>query len=57
MPWTDRVPPQIRERFVSQIVQAYMAAYPPDSAGAIGVPMVRLEVESVRDATSGVTTG
>lgn len=46
MPYTDRVPPDLRERFVSEIVEAYLKAHPMDAQGRAHVRMVRLEVEA-----------
>ncbi len=48
LPYTEKVPPEIRERFVSELVDLYLSAHPPDAGGGVGVDMVRLEAEAVR---------
>jgi len=46
-PYTDRVPADLREEFLAEIVEAYVVAHPPDTTGGLHVDMVRLEVEAV----------
>jgi trans-aconitate 2-methyltransferase len=46
MPYTERVPPELRERFVEELLDAYLAAHPAGADGAMEVAMVRLEVEA-----------
>jgi len=48
MPYTQRVPGDLRERFIDAIVERYLKSNPPDSTGAIHVCMVRLELDAVR---------
>jgi trans-aconitate 2-methyltransferase len=45
-PYTDRLPPHLRESFLSEIVSRYLERRPVDSAGRKHVEMVRLEVEA-----------
>ena len=45
-PYTDRLPPHLRESFLSEIVSRYLERRPVDSAGRTHVEMVRLEVEA-----------
>jgi trans-aconitate 2-methyltransferase len=46
MPYTQRVPEEVREAFVNGFVDAYLLAHPLDAAGRSHVKMVRLEVEA-----------
>jgi trans-aconitate 2-methyltransferase len=49
MPYTERVPEDRREAFIREASARYMALHPPDAQGNVGVAMVRLEVDAVRD--------
>jgi trans-aconitate methyltransferase len=46
LPFTERVPAEQRERFISEIVNQYISLHPPGSDGAIHLDMIRLEVEA-----------
>ncbi len=46
MPFTNRVPEQDRDRFISQFVTLYLERIPLDSDGLAHVRMVRLEVDA-----------
>ena len=46
-PYTDRLPENERENFLTHIVEQYTQSHPPDSQGRTSVKMVRLEVEAV----------
>lgn len=48
MPYTQCIPEEHRERFISDVVSAYLAKHPLDNHGQAHVQMVRLEVEAVR---------
>ena len=48
MPFTHRIPEDLRESFITDVVQEYIASYPIDDQGLVHVPMVRLEVEAVK---------
>lgn len=48
-PYTDRLPGELRETFLSEVAEAYLAAYPLDAHGCAHVDMVRLEVEAVAE--------
>jgi trans-aconitate methyltransferase len=48
LPYTERVPETLRERFVHDLSARYLACYPLDEAGLAHVAMVRLEVEAVK---------
>jgi trans-aconitate 2-methyltransferase len=49
MPYTDRLPEDLREDFIREAVDRYMETHPADSDGKVAVRMVRLEVEAVKD--------
>jgi len=46
LPYLKRLPASRREEFVNEFVQLYVKLYPADTAGNIGVAMVRLQVEA-----------
>jgi trans-aconitate 2-methyltransferase len=46
LPYTERVPVERREVFITEIVDRYLAEYPADSKGHVHVGMMRLEVEA-----------
>jgi trans-aconitate methyltransferase len=48
MPYTDRLPPGLREAWIADVVARYAAAAPPDPDGTLHVPSFRLEVEARR---------
>jgi trans-aconitate methyltransferase len=48
LPYTQAVPPELREELVAQIVTRYLREHPPDGQGIVRVAMVRLEVEAER---------
>jgi trans-aconitate methyltransferase len=48
MPYTQRVPEQIREEFISAVVDRYVAKHRVDSKGLVHVRMVRLEIDATR---------
>jgi len=45
-PYTDRLPAELRDAFLSELIEAYIMAHPVDALGNIYVQMVRLEVEA-----------
>ena len=45
-PYTDRLPLELRDAFLSELVETYMMTHPIDAHGNIHVKMVRLEVEA-----------
>jgi len=45
LPYTERIPAQLRSVFISEIVESYTERYPIDTAGHIHIKMIRLEVE------------
>ena len=48
LPFTDRVPLQLRDIFINEIADRYIAAFPSDEAGFIHVKMARLEVQATK---------
>ena len=48
MPYTQRVSEDLRDRFVNDVLDEYLAAHPAGPAGEVHVSMVRLEVEAVK---------
>lgn len=56
MPYTSRVPGNLAEELIGQVVDAYAQAHPADAAGCLHVPMVRLEVEARRMGQRGPST-
>ncbi len=52
LPYTQRLPAELREPFIAEIVDRYAAARPADAGGMMHVPMVRLEVEAVKAGPS-----
>lgn len=48
LPFTQRVPEELRGRFVDELVNRYIERYPADEKGLVHVQMIRLEVEAER---------
>ena len=48
LPFTQRVPENLREEFIAAVTGRYVAKHPPDALGNIHVRMVRLEIEAVK---------
>jgi trans-aconitate 2-methyltransferase len=48
LPYTQRVPEELREEFIAAVVGCYVAKHPPDVEGRVHVCMVRLEIDAVR---------
>jgi trans-aconitate methyltransferase len=48
MPYTERLPEGMRETFLAQAVDTYLADHPLTPQGDAVVRMVRLEVEAVK---------
>lgn len=48
LPYIERVPDHLRERFIHEIVRRYLDVCPPDPGGRTHVAMMRLEVRAVR---------
>jgi trans-aconitate methyltransferase len=48
LPYTQRVPEDLREEFIAGVVDRYLAKHPPDAEGCVHVRMVRLEIDAVK---------
>jgi trans-aconitate methyltransferase len=48
LPYTQRVPWNLREEFVAAVTDRYIAKHPPDDDGRVHVRMVRLEIDAIR---------
>ena len=48
MPFTERLPPDMHERFLAEVADRYLAIHPLTPQGEAVVRMVRLEVEAVK---------
>ncbi|MBN2031398.1 methyltransferase domain-containing protein [bacterium] len=46
LPYTERIPEDLRETFISEIVDTYLSLHPLDGDGFAHVNMIRLEVEA-----------
>ena len=46
LPFTERVPAQLRDTFINEIADRYLAAYPLDEKGTVHIKMTRLEVQA-----------
>lgn len=52
-PYTDRLPSELRERFINTVINRYLPLYPTDSDGATALAMVRLEVAATAVVQAG----
>ena len=48
LPYTQRVPENVRDDFVAAVTDRYLAKHPPDAEGRVHVRMVRLEIDAVK---------
>lgn len=48
LPYTERIPPRLREEFLNEVVLAYLEGHPLNERGNAIVKMVRLEVEAFK---------
>jgi trans-aconitate methyltransferase len=48
LPYSERIPEPARERFISELADAYLREFPLDGAGLVHVRMVRLEIEAFK---------
>jgi len=48
LPYTQRLPAELREVFVNELLDTYLEKFPIDAQGRTHVGMVRLEVEAVK---------
>ena len=50
LPFTDKLPVELRAKFVQEIVTAYLMRHPADADGTVHVEMMRLEVEACKQS-------
>jgi trans-aconitate methyltransferase len=48
LPYVQRVPEGLREKFIAAVAERYTTRHPPDADGKIHVRMVRLEIAAVK---------
>jgi trans-aconitate methyltransferase len=48
LPYTQRVPEDLREEFIAAVTDRYVAKHPSDADGRVHVRMMRLEIDAVR---------
>ncbi len=48
LPFTDKLPGELRAQFVELIVNRYLETHPADAAGTVHVQMMRIEVEAYK---------
>jgi trans-aconitate 2-methyltransferase len=48
LPYTQRVPENLRPEFIVAVTERYLAKHPPDAQGKVHVHMVRLEIDAVK---------
>ncbi len=50
LPFTQRIPEELRDGFVDELTDEYVKIYPPDSEGLVHIDMIRLMVEADKPA-------
>ena len=50
LPYTQRVPENLQEAFISELADRYLEDHPPEADGGVRVKMVRLEVQAIKPA-------
>jgi len=48
LPFTDKLPVELRAKFIEEIVKRYLKAHPEDAEGTVHVGMMRIEVEAYK---------
>jgi trans-aconitate methyltransferase len=48
LPFTDRLPVELRPKFVEQIISRYLKGHPADAAGTVHVGAMRIEAEAYK---------
>jgi len=48
IPYLERLPESLRERFLQELVDRYFEAHPPDAEGKSLLPFMRLEVQAIK---------
>ena len=46
LPYTQRIPEELRENFIKEVIKNYIEKHPPDGKGFIHVKMIRLDIEA-----------
>jgi trans-aconitate methyltransferase len=46
IPFLERLPESLRERFLEEIIERFLKAHPQDTDGKVIIPMMRLEVQA-----------
>ena len=54
LPYIERVPEDLRDDFIYEVVDRYILAYPLDDKGCVHVGMVRLEVEAEKSCQENI---
>ena len=49
IPYLQRIPEALQDEFLNELTDRYLQNYPPDKHGIINVPMIRLEVEAIKE--------
>jgi trans-aconitate methyltransferase len=49
LPFTERVPENLRDSFITEIADRYLAAFPMDDSGVVRVKVKRLEVQARKE--------
>lgn len=52
LPYTQRIPVEMQDNYIGEIVDEYLGIFPPDQDGYIYVQMYRLEVEAEKNSLS-----
>ncbi len=52
-PYTQRLPDELRDVFIDELVERYLELYPVDDSGRTHVEMIRLELEATKVAEEG----
>ena len=48
LPFTNRLPEQLRGKFVDEIIERYLKSHPANAEGVVHVSMMRIEVEAYK---------
>lgn len=49
IPYLERIPKVLQDQFLNELVDRYLYNYSPNECGVINVPMIRLEVEVIKE--------
>ncbi len=48
LPFTDKLPTELRAKFIQEVVNRYLKEHPTDAAGTVHVGMMRIEIEAIK---------